>query len=56
MTELSERADKDGSQAVSRRSPGHAPPHWATTTDHKEIGLLHMVTATIRLARPVTCG
>ncbi|MEV4038516.1 aa3-type cytochrome oxidase subunit I [Streptomyces umbrinus] len=45
MTELSERADKAESPSASRKSLGHTLLRWATTTDHKEIGRLYMVTA-----------
>ncbi|MEU9955170.1 cytochrome c oxidase subunit I [Streptomyces sp. NPDC050982] len=45
MTELSERADKAESPSASRQSLGHTLLRWATTTDHKEIGRLYMVTA-----------
>jgi cytochrome c oxidase subunit 1 len=45
MTELSERADQAGSRTPSKNSLGHALLRWATTTDHKEIGRLYMVTA-----------
>ncbi|MFJ1812519.1 MULTISPECIES: cytochrome c oxidase subunit I [unclassified Streptomyces] len=45
MTELSERADQAGSQTASQNSLGHILLRWVTTTDHKEIGRLYMVTA-----------